>query len=163
MFQVNSSELKRYYDQALKQRALVFSLGIFCILGGFVVVGITLYILANPLADAPLNEKLVVGALGAIGGILANFIAVIFLHMFRAIVTSMVDFHNRLVLTNHIYFGNLLLARVSDSDLREQTLSKLALALSNLYGPQTTDASDSLNSTQLDGHSVKNRTHLFKR
>src|SRR5262249_55829330 len=93
LFQVNAAELKRYYDQALKQRALVFSLGIFCILGGFAVIGVTLYILAVPLASASLDEQVVVGVVGAVGAILANFIAVIFLQMFRSIVTSMVDFH----------------------------------------------------------------------
>lgn len=141
LFQVNSSELKRYYDQALKQRALVFSLGIFCILGGFAVIGITMYVLIYSLPHASLAEKLVVGALGVVGGILSNFIAIIFLHMFRAIVTSMVDFHNRLVLTNHIYFGNLLLARVTNPAIREQALSKLALTLSHFYGPLTAGSS----------------------
>jgi len=163
LFQVNSAELKRYYDQALKQRALVFSLGIFCIMGGFAVVGVTLYILTEPLAQASLNEKIVVGVLGAVGGILANFIAVIFLQMFRSIVTSMVDFHNRLVLTHHIYFGNLLLARVSDSALKEQTLSKLALALSSLYGPQTTNADVDYtgSSTKMKDSLTGKRTHFF--
>lgn len=137
LFQLNSSELKRYYDQALKQRALVFILGILCISGGFVVVGVTIYVLVNSLAQANISEKLIVGGLGAIAGILANFIAVIFLRMFESIVTSMVKFHNRLVLTNYIYFGNLLLARVSDPKLKAETLSKLALTLPNLYGLQS--------------------------
>lgn len=134
LFQLNSSELKRYYDQALRQRALVFALGILCISGGFIVVGVTIYVLVNSLSQATIGEKLIVGGLGAVAGILANFIAVIFLRMFESIVTSMVKFHNRLVLTNYIYFGNLLLARVTDSKLRAETLSKLALTLPNLYG-----------------------------
>jgi hypothetical protein len=134
LFQLNSSELKRYYDQALRQRGLVFILGILCISGGFIVVGVTIYVLVNSLAHATIGEKLIIGGLGAIAGILANFIAVIFLRMFESIVTSMVKFHNRLVFTNYIYFGNLLLARVSDPKLRAETLSKLALTLPNLYG-----------------------------
>lgn len=157
LFQVNSSELKRYYDQALKQRALVFSLGIFCILGGFIVIGVTMYVLVYSLGSASLAEKLVVGGLGVVGGILANFIAVIFLHMFRAIVTSMVDFHNRLVLTNHIYFGNLLLARVGDSQLREETLSKLALALSHLHGPLAANSNGVADSGQAGRSSIGKR------
>jgi len=138
LFQVNASELKLYYNQALRQRALVFSLGVFCILAGFAVVAVTLFILAFPLHKANPNEKVVVAIVGSVGAILANFVAVIFLQMFRSIVASMVDFHNRLVLTHNIYFGNLLLARVSNDTLRQETLSKLALTLSNMYGSQAT-------------------------
>ena len=131
LFQVNAAELKRYYDQALKQRALVFLLGIFCILGGFACIGATLAILNR--SSASLGVKITIGVVGAVSGILANFIAVIFLQMFRSIVSSMVNFHNRLVLTHHMYFGNLLLARVSDETLKEQTLSRMALAISSLH------------------------------
>jgi hypothetical protein len=165
LFQVNSTELKRYYDQALSQRALVFSLGIFCILAGFAVIGVTLYILAKPLAHAEPSQRTVVAVLGAVGAILADFIAVIYLQMFRSIVASMVDFHNRLVLTHHIYFGNLLLARVSDEALKEETLSRLALTLSNLYGPEIANKGADSADTPTKGKGFFNRkgAHSSKR
>lgn len=75
-FQVHSHQLRRYYDQALRQRSVIFWIGMLCILAGFgIIVAAGLLITER---DAALSEQIVVAALGAIGGILANFIAVVY-------------------------------------------------------------------------------------
>lgn len=131
LFQINSLELKRYYDQALHQRAMIFLVGVLCILSGFGVIGSALY-LVDSSTTSNLSEKIVVASLGAVGGVLANFIAVIFLRMFSDTVQSMVDFHNRLVTTGHVQFGNVLIARISDDPkLKNETLAAMALLLSD--------------------------------
>ena len=79
-----------------------------------------------------LSEKIVVAALGAVAGILANFVAIIFLRMFSATVESMTAFHVRLVGTHHLHFGNVLAARVTNPDLRDEVLADMARALATV-------------------------------
>lgn len=68
--QVHSYELRRYYQQALRQRGAIFGVGVLSILAGFgVIVGASLMITK---AGTKLPEQIVIGALGAVGGILAN-------------------------------------------------------------------------------------------
>jgi hypothetical protein len=129
LFQLNSAEVRRYYDQALRQRRYVFYLGVLCILGGFASVFIAFYLITRtPAPELP--EKIVIAILGTVSGVLANFVALIFLNMFSTIVKSMVDFHQRLVATHHVVFSNVLIARIEDKKLREHTLAEVALALS---------------------------------
>ena len=127
LFQVNNLELHRYYDQALRQRALVFLLGVGCIVAGFAAVGGALFAVTREGANS--TERITIAVLGAIGGILANFVAAIFLRMFGDIVKSMTVFHNRLVVTHHAHFGNLIAARIGDGVLRNETLARMALAI----------------------------------
>lgn len=124
LFQLHSLQLKRYYDQALRQRGYIFFVGVACIAGGFAVVGITLAIVTRGRTD--LDQQIVVAVVGSVGTILANFVAVVFLRMFTQTVRSMGDFHTRLVRTNLVHFGNVLVARISDSRMRDETLAAIA-------------------------------------
>lgn len=135
LFQVHSNELKRYYDQALRQRGVIFAVGILCILAGFAVVGVALSLVdAAPANDA--TRKIVIGGLGAVGALLANFVAVVYLRMFSGTVRSMGDFHNRLVVTHHVHFANFLAAKIEkDEALRENTLAAMAVALAERDPP----------------------------
>lgn len=127
LFQLHNSELKRYYDSALGQRRAIFGLGIFCILLGASIAIVALALLsASPTTD---QEKILITGMGAIGAVLTNFVAIIYLRMFRDTVASMNVFHTRLVSTNHLLFGNLLAARIDDSKERDDTLSRMAAAV----------------------------------
>ncbi|HEV2108778.1 MAG TPA: hypothetical protein VGR16_10990, partial [Thermomicrobiales bacterium] len=69
-------------------------------------------------------------------------IAVIFLRMFSETIQSMIDFHNRLVATHHVHFGNVLAAKITNEALRSETLSRMALALADIVMvPETGKAS----------------------
>jgi nitrate reductase gamma subunit len=128
-FQLQTHELELYYEQALRQRALIFFVGIVCILAGFGTIALAFVLLSDDSITKNLSEKIVVAALGAVSGILANFVAVIFLRMFSATVSSMTAFHLRLVGTHHLHFGNVLAARVTNVHLRDQVLADMARAL----------------------------------
>jgi hypothetical protein len=131
LFQVSSLELKRYYDQGRRQRAWIFAFGIICILFGFAVVAAAFVVLYTD-KNADLSEKIVTASLGAVGAILANFVAVIYLRMFSSTLRSIVDFHNRLVITHHVNFGNVLAARITDRALQDETLAGMAAALAHV-------------------------------
>jgi hypothetical protein len=150
LFQINSAEVRRYYDQALRQRKYIFYLGVLCILLGFGSVFIAFSLIwRNP--EIPVQEKVVIAILGTVSGILANFVALIFLNMFSAIVKSMVNFHQRLVSTHHVVFSNVLVAKIEDPVLRDSTLAHVATALS-----QVTVKEEELESGKTEGELAKN-------
>jgi hypothetical protein len=128
-FQVHSHQLRRYYDQALQQRRVIFGIGVVCIGAGFGIIlaaGILIW-----LGDAKLSKQIVIAALGAVGGILANFIAVMYLNMFKETIRSIGAFHDRLVFTNHLHFANVLAAKVTDDATRDQLVAGMAQAMAD--------------------------------
>jgi hypothetical protein len=129
LFQIDTLEIRRYYEQALRQRRFIFYVGIVCILAGFASV-FAAFRLISSASQAQLSEKIVIASLGAVGGILANFVGLIFLRMFSTVVQSMVDFHKRLVATHHVVFANVLVAKIQDAKTRDETLSTIAQELS---------------------------------
>ena len=96
---------------------------------GFIIVGTTIFIIGTNAFVQDLSEKIVSASLGAIGGILSNFIAVIYLKIHSETIKSLTEFHNRFVFTHHLHFGNFLAAKISEKTLREKTLSEIASAL----------------------------------
>ncbi|WP_242475977.1 hypothetical protein [Bacillus cereus group sp. N12] len=131
LFKHHHLELKRYYDENLKQSSWIFVVGIVCILIGFAIIGVTLYFLiAN--SSNELENKIIVASVGAIGAILSNFIAVIYLKMHSEAVKSLTEFHNRFVNTHHFYFSNFLVSKIQNEDKREDALIELALKINGI-------------------------------
>jgi hypothetical protein len=135
MLQVNQLDLRRYYDQTLRQGRLVFYLGIACIALGFAAVGGALLLVSTQAATS--EEQIIVASLGAVPALLANFIGVIYLKMFSEITGSVGAFHTRLVGTHDLYFGNFLAAKVEDEARREALFADLVNEVGhtrNAYG-----------------------------
>ena len=44
LFKLHQLELKKYYDQTLKHSIRIFAVGIVCLLLGFVIIGVTIYL-----------------------------------------------------------------------------------------------------------------------
>ncbi|MDZ4485227.1 hypothetical protein ORM86_18620 [Bacillus cereus] len=142
LFKHHHFELKRYYDENLKQSSWIFLVGIACILIGFVIIGITLYFLiAN--SSNELENKIIVASVGAIGAILSNFIAVIYLKMHAETVKALTEFHNRFVNTHHFYFSNFLLSKIQNEDKREDALVELALKINGISPKAPTQGEES--------------------
>ncbi|HDX9612721.1 TPA: hypothetical protein ROY01_003823 [Bacillus toyonensis] len=131
LFKHHHLELKRYYDENLKQSSWIFLVGIACIVIGFAIIGITLYFLMLNSSNE-LENKIIVASVGAIGAILSNFIAVIYLKMHSEAVKSLTEFHNRFVNTHHFYFSNFLLSKIQNEDKREDALVDLALKINGI-------------------------------
>jgi hypothetical protein len=136
LFQLHQRELKRYYDQSLAQGLWIFLVGIVCLTLGFVVIAITLYeIFVN--SSATVADKIIIGVVGAISGILTNFIAAIYMKMFGDTVKSATEFHNRLVATHHLHFGNFLISKIDDNKLRDEALAEVSRAIAKEGIPYT--------------------------
>lgn len=131
LFKHHHVELKKYYDENLKQSAWIFIIGIACIVIGFAIIGITLYFLIANLSNE-LENKIIVASLGAVGALLSNFIAVIYLKMHAETVKALTEFHNRFVNTHHFYFSNFLLSKIQNEEKREDALVELALKINGI-------------------------------
>ena len=125
VLRINNFQLRRYHDINLRQNTWVFCLGLFCILIGVAVIGVTFYLVLY--AAQTLDAKIITGVLGGIGALLTNFIAAIYLKMHASAVGNLSSFYTKLVDTNQTLFGNLVASRIENEDLRDMTLSKLAL------------------------------------
>ena len=127
LFKNHELELRRYYGQALKHNALIFYAGVLCVLLGFAVVfSVVYFVFINPQIDGE-TDKILAASLGAISGVLSNFVAATFIKMFSQVSQSLNTFHERLVRTNHLYFSSFLLSKISDVKERERILGLLAL------------------------------------
>jgi hypothetical protein len=135
LFKLHQFELKRYYDQTLRHSAWIFLVGISSIAVGFAIIGSTIYLVAVGLTGKGLSEQIVIAAIGAVGGVLSNFIAVIYLRMHSETIKSLAEFHNRLVVTHHLHFANFLTSKIQDQPLREKTLGEMASSLAKLEVP----------------------------
>jgi hypothetical protein len=130
LLQVNQSDLKRYYEQTLRQGNQIFYAGFVCILFGFAVIGAAFWLIQGD--DLPnLSDKIVVAALGAVGGVLANFIAAIYLKMFSETTDSVSKFHRRLVVRDRLNFANVLAAKIETETAREKALARMAVELAS--------------------------------
>jgi hypothetical protein len=128
LLRVNDIQLRRYYDLNLSQNRWVFSLGVVCIALGAAIIGATMYIVFQ-LPDKDDASKIITGVLGAVGAILTNFVAAIYLNMNKASSETLAAFHSRLVETHQLLLGNLLASRIEDNAKREDTLASLSLHL----------------------------------
>lgn len=127
LFFKHQFELKRYYDQNLRQNGQVFALGALCVLAGLgIVAGAAAWIVIN--SDSALAVQVAVGMLGAVGGILAGGIATIFIRMYVGTGTALREFHRRLVATNRLHFANLLTATVASPRKRTKLTAELVKA-----------------------------------
>lgn len=126
ILRINEVQLRRYYDMNLSQNLWVFSIGVLCIVLGIVVIAVSLYLVRH---TPDKDGKVIVASLGAVGSILANFVAAIYLRMNASASKNLADFHSRLVDTHQILLANLLASRIHDDEKRWHTLAELATGL----------------------------------
>ncbi len=126
LFRLHQLELNKYYDQTLNQSRWIFFAGLVCLLLGFAVIALSVW----AIRQGPDDKKYVAAALGGLGGILSNYIGTVYMRMHTETVKSLTEFHNRLVQTHYLHFGNFLLAKIDTKKLREQSLAKVAVNLS---------------------------------
>jgi hypothetical protein len=132
LLQIQQLELKRYYDQTLSQSKGIFYVGVATMVLGFGIIGWSMYFVTTFETSGGQkwsDANIIVAVLGAIGGILTNFISAMYIKMFSEIVRSATQSHESLVITSHLHLANLLVANIRSDELREKTLSDLALGL----------------------------------
>lgn len=127
ILRINEFQLRRYYDMNLSQNFWVFTLGVFCIILGVTVIAVAFYLVLSIATDN--QTKIVVAALGAIGALLTNYVAAIYLKMNASSAENLTSFHSRLVETHEILLANLLASRIDDTTKRSDTLANIATGI----------------------------------
>lgn len=126
LLRMNQHQLRRYHELNLRQSAWVFAIGLFCILLGVVIIGITLHMVQN---GKDSQEKIVLAVIGGIGSVLTNFIGAIYLQMHAAASKSLSSFHSTLVATQQIFMANLIASHIMPDEKRFETLARLSLTM----------------------------------
>jgi hypothetical protein len=124
MIRISNIQLRRYYDLNLTQNVWVFGLGVFCIILGVGVIGVTIYLLLK-VAEG-IDSKIITGAVGTVGSLLVNYVAAIYLKMHSNASSNHDLFHSRLVETHQMLLGNLLASRIENDEKRWETISFLS-------------------------------------
>ena len=148
MFRAHQFELRRYYNLARQHSRTMLIAGLICISLGVVIVVVAGYLVINPcsflteaeckaLADFAPGEKgvtdymsqIIIGLLGAVGVILTDYVAAIYMKMYAVSSQSLNDFHNRLVSTHHLLLANDMVSRIDDDAKREDAISAMVKEL----------------------------------
>lgn len=125
LVRVSNVQLRRYYNLNLNQNVWVFCLGIFCILIGVAVIGITLFLLLKVADDT--ETKIIAGAVGAIGSLLVNYVAAIYLKIHAEASSNLSSFHSRLVETHQMLLANSIVSRIKNEDKRWEAISHISI------------------------------------
>jgi hypothetical protein len=123
LLSVNQIQLRRYYELNLEQAKGVFLVGIGCIAAGLIVVGVTFWFIST-LGDQ--QTQTIVAVVGAVGAILTNFVAFMYLRIQTSIGESLMTFYKQLASMHDLFFANVLAASVESEDKRTETLVRLA-------------------------------------
>ena len=118
LFRNHQRELKRYYDINLGHYRWMFPAGIMTILFGTGIVGATIWVFRNS-SIAPL-------LIGAVSGVLVDFIGAVLIHMYTETVKSSIAFHSQLMKSNHALFANMLAFKIGDTTKHDETFAELA-------------------------------------
>ncbi|HEX8205298.1 MAG TPA: hypothetical protein VF587_04490 [Solirubrobacteraceae bacterium] len=128
LFFKHQVEVKRYYDQTLRQNRMAFAVGMICISFGLAaIVAVAALVLRSP-DSTSLAASIAAGGLGILSTLLTALVTRIFLRVYEGSGESLNRFHDRLVATHHYHFANLLIAMIDTPTDRMRALSKLAQA-----------------------------------
>lgn len=125
LFFKHETELKQYYDQALRQNKQSFLIGIVCVgIGLASVAAVGTLLVAGAGAGEP--EQLAAGGLGILAVALSGFVARIYLRVYEESAKAMKSFHERLVDTNDYHFSALLISMIEPKSERMKALTALS-------------------------------------
>jgi len=121
LFRQSQDNLKRYYDINLGHYRWIFPVGIITIILGSAIIGGTIWVFRNAIKDsiAPI-------LIGAVSGVLVDFVGAVLIHMYTETVKSSVAFHSQLMKSSHAHFANMLAFKIKDDDKKDETFAELA-------------------------------------
>ena len=121
LFRNHQRELKRYYDTNLKHYKAMFPVGIVLVFLGAIIIGGTIWVFRDAIENsiAPI-------LIGAVSGVLVDFIGAVLIHMYTETVKSSIAFHSQLMKSNHALFANMLAFKIKDESKQDDTFAELA-------------------------------------
>jgi hypothetical protein len=128
LLRIQQHQLSVYLEQILEQGRVIFVVGIGAMLVGVGVVMFTIWETAN-MVTVDVWQKAVVASVGAIGAILTNYVAVIYLKMFSDVGSAVQKTVNSLSQSTNLNFANVLIANITSEEARNETLKQFAVAI----------------------------------
>ena len=129
----HQKEIKRYYDINLGHLKLLFPIGVGIIISGIVIIVSSIILF---------NEKNTIQIIvGTSSGLLTNFVGTIFIKMYIETMKASLKFHNKLIDSNNNLFANVLITKIKNQNLQDETLAELAKIIpnENSYYKENTD------------------------
>ncbi len=132
LLRIQQGQLTQYLTVILSQSKAIFIVGIFAMLVG---VGIVVFAIWQTRIATGETEKIIVAVLGAIGAILTNFVAAIYLKMFGDIGQAVQRSVGSLTQSTNLNFANVIISKIDDNPLRRTGYKELALKIAEAKGP----------------------------
>jgi len=121
LFRNNQRELKRYYDINLGHYRLMLPVGIAAVILGMALIGGTIIYFRDSI-----KIDIVPVLIGAVSGVLVDFVGAVLIHMYSETVKASIAFHSQLMKSNHALFANMLAFKIKDNTKQDETFAELA-------------------------------------
>ncbi|HYM40608.1 MAG TPA: hypothetical protein VEY12_10815 [Thermoplasmata archaeon] len=135
LYRAHENEMKRYYDQILRQGAWIFATGLALLAMGFVIILVTLYFIVSSPPGTDITKQVITGVIGGSGSFATDFVGAIYLSMYHGASDAVGKFHDALVATHDLYYANLLAAQLKDGNVAQSALEKIALTIAKVPLP----------------------------
>jgi hypothetical protein len=135
LLRIQQSQLSVFFDLIFQQSRGIFWVGVSSLGLGFVIIGATMWYVGtdlqtrDPANMTPVYDKAIVAVIGAIGAILTNYVATIYLKMFSEIIQTVNHSVNSMTASTHLNFANVLISNIDDQALRDSSLKELSAGL----------------------------------
>jgi len=118
-------DIERYHSLNLAHTKSIFVIGVFII---FIGIAIIITTIVSILVVQKLVQIIVIVS-GFIGGLLVDSVGAVFILMYSKTIESAQEYQDNMVKTANTYLGNVLVSQITNSELREETLSAMAKEL----------------------------------
>lgn len=115
-------DIERYHSLNLAHTKSIFVIGVFIIFIGIAIIIATIVFILFVQKSA----QLIVIISGFIGGLMVDSVGAIFILMYSKTIESAQEYQDNMVKTANTYLGNVLVSQITNSELREETLSAMA-------------------------------------
>jgi len=132
LLRIQQGQLSRYLEVILQQSRGIFVVGVAAMLVGVGVVGFTIWETRNMGPEADTIQKVIVAAVGAVGAILVNYVAAIYLKMFSDIGVAVQKSIGSLSQSTNVNFANVLVSNITTEEGRNEALKQIALGISKV-------------------------------
>jgi hypothetical protein len=118
LFRRSEREVNKYYNLNLTENRILLYIGVLCILIGLLIVAFTLAMVFSGAATSGFDvwTKGIVAVVGAVSGIMVNYVGAIYLKMYAQSVEAFGQFHGRLVRTHELFLANMLVTRIAKEE-----------------------------------------------
>jgi uncharacterized membrane protein len=118
LFRRSEREVNKYYNLNLTENRILLYIGVLCIFVGLLIVAFTLAMVFSGGAASNFDvwTKGIVAVVGAVSGIMVNYVGAIYLKMYAQSVEAFGQFHGRLVRTHELFLANMLVTRIAKEE-----------------------------------------------